>query len=75
MVSFKSDILPLFTAQDISCMKGQGVLLNDYTYMSSGSHAQMVYGQLSSGNMPPGSPWPSENVALFESWITDGKQP
>lgn len=75
MVSFKADILPLFTPQDISCMKGQGVLLSDYAYMSSAGHAEMVYNQLSSGNMPPGNPWPANNIQLFKSWIDDGMQP
>lgn len=34
-VSFKTDILPLFTATDIGHMSGMGVLLNDYSYMSN----------------------------------------
>lgn len=56
-------------------MKGQGVLLSDYAYMSSAGHAEMVYNQLSSGNMPPGNPWPANNIQLFKSWIDDGMQP
>ncbi|MBI1331890.1 MAG: hypothetical protein JST12_18000 [Armatimonadetes bacterium] len=75
MVSFKTNILPLFRPQDISCMKAQGVFLDNYSYMSSANHAEMVYQQLSSGNMPPDGPWPPSNVQLFNEWIEDGKQP
>lgn len=34
-VSFKNDILPLFTPDDIQHMQGMSVYLDDYTFMSN----------------------------------------
>ena len=39
-VSFARDILPLFRAIDIAHMKGPGVLLDSYAYMSDPANAQ-----------------------------------
>ena len=41
-VSFKNDILPLFTATDIQHMQGMGVLLNNYTWMSNPASGSVV---------------------------------
>ena len=75
VVSFASQILPLFRQQDLDCMVPQGVLLNNYDYMKVPAHAKKVYGQLSSGNMPPDGAWPQSNIDLFQSWIDGGYQP
>jgi hypothetical protein len=73
-VSFKHDILPLFRAQDIACMAGMGVLLDDYGYMSQPSNAQSVYDHLTGTaqpQMPLGGPyWTAEQLALFHRWMT-----
>ncbi len=79
-VSFSKDILPLFTPLDIEHMSPQGVLLNDYGYMSDPANAASVYEQLSTGQMPPPgsdpvSPWPAEWIQLFQDWIQGGFQP
>jgi hypothetical protein len=78
-VSFKADILPLFTSMDIAHMSEFGVWLGDYAYMSQPANASAVRGQVSSGNMPPADsgdqPWTAAHVALFESWIAGGLQP
>lgn len=41
-VSFQNDILPLFTQTDIQHMKGMGVLLDDYAYMSNPAGGTVV---------------------------------
>ena len=41
-VSFQNDILPLFTQTDIQHMKGMGVLLSDYGYMSNPAGGTVV---------------------------------
>jgi hypothetical protein len=74
-VSFKSQILPLFTSTDIAHMKGFGVQLDDYAWMSQPQNAGNVYQQVSSGSMPPSDPWPQSDVQLFKAWIAGGYQP
>ena len=41
-VSFKNDILPLFTQTDIQHMQGMGVQLNDYGYMSNSAGGSVM---------------------------------
>jgi len=79
-VSFKADILPLFTKTDVEHMQQQGVALDDYGYMSQPDNAGSVYQQVSSGAMPPSwgggeGPWSQDKVALFKDWIDAGYQP
>jgi hypothetical protein len=69
------DIVPLFTDIDIQHMSELGVPLNDYQFMSQPDNANNVLQQVSSGQMPPDSPWPSSNIALFKAWIGGGWQP
>jgi hypothetical protein len=74
-VSFKSDILPLFTSTDIAHMASWGVLLNSYLYMKIPNNAAAVYHRLSIGSMPPreaGGPWSADKVSLFKAWIDGG---
>jgi hypothetical protein len=85
IVSFATDIKPLFRQIDISHMKPFGIRLDDYQYMSDSSNnhqnAQDVLDALSPQNggapsMPPGGPyWSLEQLALFSEWRSDGYQP
>jgi hypothetical protein len=88
-VSFATDIAPLFRNKDVSCMKGFGVALNDYEYMSDAAgddtyadhaHARAVFCHLQidgcTPRMPLGGPyWSDEQLALFEQWMADGFVP
>jgi hypothetical protein len=78
-VSFKTDILPLFTQTDIAHMAELSVRLDDYSYMSQSDNASDVYGQVSSHSMPPAGsgeqPWTDQQVELFKTWIDDGCPP
>jgi hypothetical protein len=78
-VSFKTDILPLFTSMDIEHMTGMGVSLDDYSYMSEPANASGVYKQVSTGSMPPSAsgeqPWSQDEVQLFKAWMDGGYQP
>jgi hypothetical protein len=65
-VSYATQIKPLFTAQDISCMGGMGVKLDDYAWMSDADgggmsnctnfpdhmHARTVYAHLTGACQP-----------------------
>ena len=78
-VSFKTDILPLFTSMDIEHMSHAGVSLDEYAYMSEPANASSVYDTVSTGTMPPGSsgepPWSPDQVQLFKAWMDGGYQP
>jgi hypothetical protein len=78
-VSFKTDILPLFTSMDIEHMSRARVSLDDYAYMSQRANASDVYEKVSTGAMPPGDsgeqPWSQDQVQLFKAWMDGGYQP
>ena len=72
------NILPLFTELDIDCMRGRGVFLASYQYMSDASNAQEVFDRLSpdagNGRMPLGGPyWSQESLDLFSLWMLRGR--
>jgi len=81
MVSFSTDIKPLFRAIDISHMKGFGVELDNYNYMSNPDNANRVLATLSPHDgrppsMPPGGPyWTAAQLALFARWQQGGYKP
>ena len=56
-LSFATDIRPLFRDEDITCMDGSGVHLDDHAWMCVPANAQSVYDQVSTGAMPPDEPW------------------
>jgi hypothetical protein len=78
-VSFKTDILPLFTSVDVEHMSALGALLDDYSFMSQPGTASAVYQQVSSGRMPPSTsgeqPWSHDKVDLFKAWMDGGYEP
>ncbi len=80
-VSFKSNILPLFTDIDIDHMKR---VLNLSRYEDVKANAEAILGRLlgSTGSvMPPppsqggSGPWSPQRVALFKKWIDEGCNP
>ena len=80
MASFHNDILPLFTKIDIDHMARAGVLLDNYDYMKTPSHAAAVYGRLTGETgpvmpPPPAAPWTKAQIELFKSWMDGGFQP
>jgi hypothetical protein len=78
-VSFKTDILPMFTSMDIEHMGHGGVSLDDHAYMSQPANASRVYDTVSAGTMPPrdsGEPrWSEDQVQRFKAWMDGGYQP
>ena len=81
MVSFSTDIKPLFRAVDIAHMKSFGVELDNYDYMSNPANANSVLATLSPQDgqppsMPPGGPyWTEAQLALFAQWQEGGYKP
>src|SRR5436190_23209166 len=77
-VSFKADIVPLFTSVDVEHMSRLEVPLDDHAYMSQPDNAAGVYHQVSNGTMPPsasGGPWSEDKVQLFKEWMDGGYAP
>jgi hypothetical protein len=79
-VSFKNDILPLFTQIDIDHMAGYGVELDSYEWMRVPLNAQNVYVTVETKQMPPSrgggaGPWSDDKVALFKAWMDGGYKP
>lgn len=78
-ISFKTEIVPLFTSVDIEHMSRLEVPLDDYAYMSQPDNAAGVYDQVSNGTMPPSGsgeqPWSEDKVQLFKEWMDGGYAP
>ncbi len=84
-VGFAADIAPLFSTGDKFCMSRQGVLLDDYAYMSDPAgndryadhaNARDVYAHLT-GDATPRMPmrgpyWSDAQLDLFKQWMADG---
>lgn len=64
------EISKMFNQTDIDHMAPQGVQLDNYEYVKS--NATNIYGQVASGNMPPGNPWQQSWVQTFLNWIQTG---
>jgi hypothetical protein len=71
-ISFAADIRPLFRDGDVRCMGKAGVKLDDPAWMSVPANAELVYGAVSAGTMPPDKPWEVERISLFKAWMDAG---
>jgi hypothetical protein len=71
-LSFATDIRPLFRSGDVACMKHAGIALDEAAWMCVPANAELVYGAVSEGKMPPDAPWAAEKVALFKQWMDAG---
>ncbi len=71
-LSFATDIRPLFRDGDVACMKHAGIALDEAAWMCVPANAQLVYGAVSAGTMPPDAPWSKETVAKFKEWMDAG---
>ena len=76
-VSFKANILPLFTKTDIAHMNNEGLDLTDYDTVAGA--ASVIYQKLTAKTNfmppPPEGPWPKKNIDLFNEWIQQGTPP
>ncbi len=69
-IGFAEDIRPLFTAEDVSAMRRMGLNLASVEQVRK--NAPRILSRLSDKSMPPGRPWPDEQVARFRAWIDGG---
>jgi hypothetical protein len=84
-ISFQEDVRPLFRPDDLDCMSGIGVSLDDFTYMSNSAgndifpdhaNARNVLAHLTGvarPRMPMGGPyWTDAQITTFQQWMDDG---
>ena len=64
------EIRGYFNSSDIAHMAAQGLSLNDYNSVKT--HGPEIYGQVASGNMPPGNKWSADKINTFLNWMVNG---
>lgn len=72
MVTFETDIRPLFRDDDRDAMSWAFDL---GSFEDVREYAEAVYERLEDGSMPCDEPWPEERVQLFRDWIDAGTPP
>ena len=72
MTSYAADIKPLFRERDRGSMLTHFDLWS-YNEVVENKHA--ILARLDAGTMPCDGPWPSTQVELFGSWISEGTPP
>jgi hypothetical protein len=71
-LSFARDIRPLFTDQDVAHMS---YVFDLSEYGDVKANAESIYERLADQSMPPGEPWPAEQIETFRDWIDQGMNP
>jgi hypothetical protein len=72
VVSFESDVRPLFRTDDAESMSWAFDLAS---YEDVKENAEAIYERLADGSMPCDEPWPAERVQVFRDWIEAGMPP
>jgi hypothetical protein len=69
MTNFATDIKPLFRERDRGSMLTHFDL---WSYDDVVQHKDAILAQLGAGTMPCDGAWPSSQVELFRSWVSEG---
>jgi hypothetical protein len=69
MTSYAADIKPLFREHDRGSMLTHFDL---WSYDDVVLNKDAILARLAAGNMPCDGPWPSEQIELFGSWVSEG---
>jgi hypothetical protein len=72
VVSFESDVRPLFRPDDAEAMSWAFDLAS---YEDVRENAEAIYERPVEGSMPCDEPWPDERVQVFRDWIDAGMPP
>jgi hypothetical protein len=72
LVSFATDIRPLFRPDDADAMSWAFDL---DSYEDVKEHAEAIYERLEEGSMPCDEAWPETKVQCFRAWIDEGMPP
>ncbi len=73
VLSFATDIRPLFRASDLSAMKPNGIDLSSYDDVKK--HAQEIYARLAAKEMPCDKPWSDIHMQKLKGWMQSGMEP
>jgi hypothetical protein len=68
MTSYATDIKPLFRERDRDSMIGHFDL---WSYDDVVENRDAILAQLAEGSMPCDGAWPSAQVELFRSWVSE----
>jgi hypothetical protein len=69
MTSYAADIKPLFRERDRESMLRHFDL---WSYDDVVEHKDPILARLAAGEMPCDGAWPSTQVELFRSWVSEG---
>jgi hypothetical protein len=73
-LSFAQHIRPLFRdTPDVDSMKDFGLDLSSYEQVKA--QAAKILETLEDGSMPCDTPWPAEQIQIFQRWMDDGMAP
>jgi hypothetical protein len=75
--SFKNDIRPKFTDEDVDHMKDFGIDLSDYATVRDNAALVLIRLLDDDNPMPPRprGPWSKEWILCFQQWMDGGTQP
>lgn len=71
-VRFEQNVKPLFRPRDRESMR---FAFDLWSYDDVARNADAILERLQAGSMPCDGAWPAEQVAMFQRWVADGKQP
>jgi hypothetical protein len=70
VVSFETDVKPLFRERDRESMQRHFDL---WSFDDVGRHADAILDRLEAGTMPCDGAWPDAQVDVFRRWAENGK--
>ena len=68
-LSYETDIKPLFREKDRDAMRG---VFDLWDYDDVRDNSDSILTHVENGSMPCDGAWPSDRVALFQTWINEG---
>ncbi|WP_433379036.1 hypothetical protein ACQPZX_12760 [Actinoplanes sp. CA-142083] len=71
MLSFETDIRPLFREKDRNSMLW---MFDLWSAADVRQHAERIFGAVARGSMPCDGSWPEESATLLRRWIDEGGQ-
>ena len=71
-ISYGTNIRPLFTPIDREHMN---FMFDLWSYDDVKQNASEIHDALSNQRMPPGAPWPQDQIDVFKAWMDQGFLP
>ncbi|NOU14981.1 MAG: hypothetical protein HOO92_13625 [Methylococcaceae bacterium] len=74
MISFDTDIKPLFRQKDVVAMKKYGAF-DLHSFEDVKTNSNEILKRLQDGTMPCDGAWQKDNIDKFNTWIQEGMNP